>query len=430
MKTHTPQPLDPDVDDSFRLMELHPGQGEEPITLRLVDSHVKTAPPYESLSYTWGDASHQVPVRVFYGGDNHESHETAKIKITFNCHAAVKRLRRPDTPRMLWVDSICINQSIVPERNRQLGLMTNIYQNAAQVLIYLGESHDDSDSVMSWIRELDSPSHFGDGNSSTPPSKETLQKFLQRPWFHRVWILQEAAFAKQAIVICGSQETDWKGFISFYHWNTSRRRDGLSLPYSLLYSASEPFHIWESIPSTCYAKALRRMLQASRLSLATNPRDKIYAVLPLVKAEYEKSMQTFSFRLRLRRIQARQPSPKKYPPASKSTTHGLSARFSSMWQPSCSTNSALTNFSTWSFLVHKPYPIFPHGYLIGQTGQPLLGRCNGSWVVSNTPAIPSPQRRTAGRITATFPRLSRKVGQFLISRLAVTPTQEQKPALA
>jgi len=95
---------------------------------------------------------------------------------------------------MLWVDSICINQSIVPERNRQPGLMTNIYQNAAQVLIYLGESHDDGDSVMSWIRELDSPSNFGDGNSS-------------------------------------------------------------------------------------------------RLSLATNPRDKIYAILPLVKAEYEKSMQ-------------------------------------------------------------------------------------------------------------------------------------------
>lgn len=301
MKTHTPQPLDPDVDDSFRLMELHAGQGEDQITLRLMDCHVKSAPPYESLSYTWGDASQQVPVRVFYGrgigiDDNpHDSsHKTFEMNITANCHAALKRLRRPETSRMLWVDSICIDQSMIPERNRQLGLMTNIYQNATQVLIYLGESDDSSDSVMSWIRELDSPSDFGDGSDPAPPSKESLEQFFQRPWFHRVWILQEAAFAKQAIVICGGEETDWTGFISFYHWNTSRpQKERLSLPYSLSYSASEPFHIWESIPSTSYAKALRRMLHASRLSLATNPRDKVYAILPLVKAEYEKSIQHF-----------------------------------------------------------------------------------------------------------------------------------------
>ncbi|KAK0709961.1 hypothetical protein B0T26DRAFT_679303 [Lasiosphaeria miniovina] len=50
--TATEQITLPDAEDSFRLLELLPGQHDDPVKIRPVDSRLSTAPPYESLSYT------------------------------------------------------------------------------------------------------------------------------------------------------------------------------------------------------------------------------------------------------------------------------------------------------------------------------------------------------------------------------------------
>lgn len=37
----------------------------------------------------------------------------------------------------------------------------------------------------------------------------TLQSFFQRPWFYRVWIIQEVAMAKGATMFCGDDVVAW-----------------------------------------------------------------------------------------------------------------------------------------------------------------------------------------------------------------------------
>lgn len=45
-----------------------------------------------------------------------------------------------------------------------------------------------------------------------PPDKaagKLLSRFLKRPWFSRVWVVQEAVLARRAIITCGSRHVGW-----------------------------------------------------------------------------------------------------------------------------------------------------------------------------------------------------------------------------
>jgi hypothetical protein len=44
--------------------------------------------------------------------------------------------------RVLWLDAICINQEDNAEKSIQVPLMRQIYQQASQVCVYLGEAKD------------------------------------------------------------------------------------------------------------------------------------------------------------------------------------------------------------------------------------------------------------------------------------------------
>ena len=91
-------------EDSFRLISLQPGDHDEPLILRLINTRLQDPQPYEAVSYVWGDASRQVLVRVV-----DKNGEETTMGVTPNCYAALQRLRKKDSARTLWIDSICIN---------------------------------------------------------------------------------------------------------------------------------------------------------------------------------------------------------------------------------------------------------------------------------------------------------------------------------
>ncbi|KAK0613557.1 heterokaryon incompatibility protein-domain-containing protein [Immersiella caudata] len=274
-----------DLDDSFRLIRLEPGQRDEPIQIHLVNSCLSLNQHYEALSYTWGNPTTVSQINVVNNG----SKFATTMSITANCHSALRRLRCPDRPRTLWVDAICINQSLIQERNHQLGLMTRIYQGASRVLVYLGESDGDSDMVMEWIRELHTPSDFGRGITTSWPSRRAVHRFFSRPWFRRVWVLQEVKFARLTTVICGNQEADWESFSTFQHWTVLRAE--YKLPYSVVYTSKkadrQSLTAW--LASLSYAQHLAQVLQGARLCEATDPRDKVFAVVPLADSDYKEA---------------------------------------------------------------------------------------------------------------------------------------------
>ncbi|KAK4663107.1 hypothetical protein QC763_600470 [Podospora pseudopauciseta] len=270
-----------DLDDSFRLLQLLPGHLDEPVRIRLFSAQLSAAPSYEALSYTWGDPTLTSVIEALSDKGEDEHKPGVEFRSTANCHAALKRLRNPDANRVLWVDSVCINQSHIPERNHQVNLMADIYRAASRVVVYLGESDENSVVVLSWIRELDQPSDFGNGSGALPPSKEAVEGFFRRPWFHRIWVIQEISLAQKAVVVCGKDEVDWGSFTVLYQHNENATRAArLELPYPVTFASryNKPYRDG----AMTYARRLVRMLGRSRHCEATDPRDKLYAIIPLV----------------------------------------------------------------------------------------------------------------------------------------------------
>ncbi|PVH77425.1 hypothetical protein DL98DRAFT_368143, partial [Cadophora sp. DSE1049] len=117
-----------------RLLLLLPGLDHEKLSCKLVTFYLDEAPRYWALSYTWGDPG----VTECISMDGHD------ITITANLRAALWNLRLSTRIRTIWIDAICINQKDLLERNQQVQIMPDIYSNAYGVLIWLGESSENS----------------------------------------------------------------------------------------------------------------------------------------------------------------------------------------------------------------------------------------------------------------------------------------------
>ncbi|KAK2020501.1 heterokaryon incompatibility protein, partial [Colletotrichum zoysiae] len=267
-----------DLEDAFRLVEVQAGEGDAPITVHLLASSLNDFPVYEALSYAWGDATDRDAIRVVAFASCGDASSTTSLPVTRSCAAALRRLRLPKKPRMLWIDAVCIDQSSVPERNRQLGLMPRIYSQAACVVVYLGEGSDaeGSDEAMDWLREAQEPSQ----TLPLPATQRAITSLLGRPWFLRTWVLQEIRLARRATVVCGTRDVSWEAFNQLrYHVDNDMRAEPLPYAVQSLASNGQPLEAgW--IPP--YPARLLKLLQNTRYLEATDARDKLYAVLPLL----------------------------------------------------------------------------------------------------------------------------------------------------
>jgi hypothetical protein len=167
--------------DSIRLLRLMPNEDKAaPIQCQLVNypflksedgTHI-----YESLSYVWG--SSDKPQSVFIGG--------CDLPVTTNLYNALLRLRDRFFERIIWADSICINQEDEQEKGRQVQLMAKIYSQADRVIVYLGEEADNSDQALEDLR-IAAEDEFAD-LSISERSQKSILKLLERPWFRRIWV--------------------------------------------------------------------------------------------------------------------------------------------------------------------------------------------------------------------------------------------------
>ncbi|KAF5709455.1 heterokaryon incompatibility 6 OR allele [Fusarium mundagurra] len=257
----------------IRLICLRPGT-DGAIYCELMVVSIDSAPTYEALSYTWGDPSITETITMTTQG-----FETMQqFSITSNCFSALKRFRYKDKPRVLWIDALAIDQSNLDERNHQVSLMSKIYSQAAGVIVYLGESADDSDLVIELIMECYDPSP--DNTSLSFPRSDTLmdalRNFFRRPWFTRVWVIQEVFLSSEKTIYCGEKEIPWSAMENFKHYLVNTR-----LQFRLPYVVSKPsnyFTVEDAQIFMFYA------LLDSRHCKATDPRDKIYSLLPILQS--------------------------------------------------------------------------------------------------------------------------------------------------
>lgn len=171
-----------------------------------------------------------------------------------NLFQALTRFRG-DSPRVLWVDALCISQTNVQEKGQQVQQMGNIFRSADRVLVWLGEHADESEALFEpwpWtasdvIRRAKSavPNPWSSGRVLTLGELERRQRiwtsFLHRPYFRRTWVIQEIVLAQSLLIHCGGSVISWNQLIRFDFSNRGHPRFD-SIPMQLTGgSASSPY---------------------------------------------------------------------------------------------------------------------------------------------------------------------------------------------
>ncbi|KAK3496042.1 heterokaryon incompatibility protein-domain-containing protein [Neurospora crassa] len=315
-------------------------------------------PLFQALSYVWGipDPNKPLPTILLDG---------ISMTVTPNLHSALCFLLSQQQQPVdngfktsFWIDALCINQADNDEKAFQVPLMSKIYTSAMRVFVWLGllprpgeGPHRDCGCTLktvAWLgsmfreqvkREREGPllsaleglseedqkkrvaqgfvltvlqlsitRDYGQENAKSGgfDFERIWQLFCERPYWRRLWIVQEVVLARKAVVACGSGEgvvVDWEDI-----------RDALQLfEWIILYSNIDPkyrrlyellgdimpkvVHLEEA--TNAYRRNLRKGKDGMRLMevllftdfadgedksiQATDPRDRIYGLLGLIR---------------------------------------------------------------------------------------------------------------------------------------------------
>ena len=168
--------------------------------------------------------------------------------MTVNLQAALVKLRSEILLRVLWIDVICIDQTNIQELGHQVSRMRMVYQNADEILVWLGKADEHSDAAIEITKSFEiyhcahreemikHPAGYpnlvsnvcGDsisfdvfggkgfyaGSFKHCMAQATAAKgklalralFTSRSWWTRIWVLQEFAVAKpESCFICSKR---------------------------------------------------------------------------------------------------------------------------------------------------------------------------------------------------------------------------------
>lgn len=288
--TYSARPLKP---RTIRLLEIHPSPIEGvQMVCSLVDCTLDQTHEYEALSYTWGNPADAPTDQIICNGQT--------LLVKKNLFNALHRLRRVDTKRRIWVDAICINQESKEDKSSQLPLMPEIYRGCSRVVIWLGEHLKYADITAQLMADIQvrviSPGRHLDPKFVTESrtNPHDVLRFLGLPsiigskWYalshianddywNRMWIIQEVLLGSSHTIYFGRHQAPLQYlFDSLMTMSIFRipvlGATGVGIQQLLQLrdkgAGREKLDLWE-------------LIESSRLSEATDPLDKVYALYGL-----------------------------------------------------------------------------------------------------------------------------------------------------
>ena len=291
-----------DGNRSVRLLILNPGKHNEPIGVSLAIAPLDALPSFEAVSYTWGDSRDCESLKC----------DGTSLWVTRNLADILRRLRHAQDVRTLWADAVCIDQENLEERAQQVTIMHKIYETAQGVIVWLGHDEDDAAMFMDFLQEVadfhlrlhglarepsgDDPryeqrfyktmenlSSYIPIEDAHPSLYKAVTAFYQRPWFKRVWVIQEVTRNSEALAVCGWYQMGWQAIVFgtsilieyCQHLIYRNKPSRMPLPTS---SSTDVASILSS-KAWLDAQRFTNIMKSSRRFLATDARDKIYALI-------------------------------------------------------------------------------------------------------------------------------------------------------
>lgn len=311
--------------EEIRLIKIEDYVGQETVCCSLQHAYLEDQPRYTALSYTWGDPRIKADITL----------DGQRIQVTRNLELALRNLlgeqrRMSDNSRLFWVDAVCIDQRNEAERSHQVSQMGKIFSTAAETIIWLGASSSDSDLAFQTLFELNMTSSMIEGRGITSWSMfpfddarsdhftrailsrldqalvdlksngsaklAAIISLYERPWFRRVWVIQERVLSRNCIIHCGMARMQWSDFFGGF-WLLCGLRDYLNIA-STTHHGQDSSKLATSItsaldrvvPAAFTSRGLSLLQLLSTLSRsaplgglqASDRRDYIYSLLGLI----------------------------------------------------------------------------------------------------------------------------------------------------
>jgi hypothetical protein len=294
----------------FRLLEIEPSQDLNlPAKCAIRTVQVGDAPPYRALSYVWGDRSHLCEITI----------NNIQRQVTQNLATALRYIRDYTRSVVLWADAICINQDDIEERSQQIKIMRDIYCNAEKVVVWAGEEDEDTIYAINIFREWDRQIAKVGGNFYEAlridclPSElfaesvlDSLSKLLFRSIWSRVWIFQEVVSAHKGCIKWGKTELDFEMVVQVMlefsgisdmvfkvgHLSETQLKKvhmlqlienmaNSKLGPAVMLAAREAYQHPDKAAGGAFK--LSNLLRITRELRATDPRDKIFALMGIAQ---------------------------------------------------------------------------------------------------------------------------------------------------
>lgn len=196
----------------FRLFQIIGKRHDGTVELQLHEGSDAHDTPYVAVSYSWNG---QAQTELVHCNDKPLRVTPSLREFLVICEEL------QEEPHRLWVDQICISQHGVKDKERQVPLMDTYFSQAELVAIWLGPATIRTDIAFHLMEEahealeqqgLIRSAHLRNEIPSFLRDAETtylfcqgLREILVRPWFSRLWTMQEVLLAGNVVFQCGSR---------------------------------------------------------------------------------------------------------------------------------------------------------------------------------------------------------------------------------